>query len=264
MLSIFLLCLLFATFVYELLAPKTFRKLHQGGTLFAKMTPGAIVSEVRGKIAATVFGRNRGGAVIRNRIKPINRRSDTQQSRRQSLAALASQFRGLTAGQILAWNAAAQNFPVQDSLGQTILLTGEQLYVRFNANILLVGGTPIANPPNPVSFAEIAFTSLTADASDGTISVAFTPTVPAGYALVFRASRPLSAGKRFIGESEFRFIQAAPASATSPQALGSNYVLVHGAITNAVGLNIWVEFFLVHVASGIAGQPVRGFGTIVP
>src|SRR5690606_18445246 len=172
----------------------------------AKMTPGAIVSEVRGTIAATTFARNKGGAVIRNRITPINRRSPAQTARRQSLASLASSFRGLSQAQIAAWNAAAANFPQSDNLGQTIYLSGEQLYVRVNANLILIEEAQITDPPNPVSFDAVAFTSLTATADDQNISLAFTPTVPTGQQLVVYASRPLSAGKSFVPESEFRFL----------------------------------------------------------
>ena len=78
----------------------------------ALFTPGAIVSEVSGKIAATVYSRNKGGAVIRNRRTPINRRSVAQSTRRQGLASFASAWRGLTDAQRAAWNAAGHFIPL--------------------------------------------------------------------------------------------------------------------------------------------------------
>lgn len=247
---------------YELINPTYFINLKRNGVFFAKFTPGAIVSEVRGTIAATTFARNKGGAVIRNRIVPINRRSPGQTARRQSLASLASAFRGLLQANIAAWNAAAANFPIQDNLGQTILMSGQQLYVRFNANLILIGASQITSPPSPTSFDSLAFTSLTATADDSAVSLAFTPTVPTGFAMVVYATRPLSAGKTFVPESDFRFLTAIAAAQTSPQDLGTVYAAVFGAITNNTGDKIFVKFYLVEVASGIAGQAVRGSGVI--
>lgn len=248
---------------YELINPQYFINLKRNGVFFAKFTPGAIVSEVRGTIAATTFARNKGGAVIRNRIVPINRRSPLQTARRQSLASLASAFRGLSQANIAAWNAAAANFPIQDNLGQTILMSGQQLYVRFNANLILIGQSQITTPPAPASFASLAYTSLTATADDSVLSLAFTPTVPAGFSLVVYATRPLSPGKTFVPESDFRFIQTIAAAATSPQLLTTAYAEAFGAITAATGQKIFIKMFLVENASGIAGQSVRGSDLIV-
>jgi hypothetical protein len=179
-----------------------YNKTHrQKGFSWAKFTPGAIVSEVRNKIAATVFTRGKAGASIRNRITPINRRSNGQTNARQILASYSSGWRGLTQAQRDGWDSAAQNFPQQDNLGQTIYLTGAQLYARCNANLELIGGTPITAAPSPTSFPVLSLTSLDMDASDEELSLVFSPTVPTGYTMVVRATSPKSAGKSFFGKS---------------------------------------------------------------
>jgi len=228
-----------------------------------KVTMGIIVSEARGKVSGNVFSKNKGGAIVRNRVTPINRRSTSQQNQRQQLAALAASWRGLTDAQRAGWNAASPNFPQSDNLGQTIFLSGEQLYIRCNLNLLLIGESQIVDAPTPTSFDVLAFTSLSPDASAGTIGLAFSPTVPAGFAMVVRATAPYSAGKSFVPQSAFRFIDAIAAAQTSPQAIGPAYVAVHGAITGATGQKIAVEMFLVEITSGLAGIPVRGVGVVV-
>ena len=228
----------------------------------AKVTMGIIVSEIRGKVSGNVFSKNKGGAIVRNKVTPINRRSVNQQEQRQTLAALSASWRGLTDAQRLSWNNASPNFPQSDSLGQTIFLSGEQLYIRCNMNLILTGNAQITDAPTPASFEVLSFTSLTATADDGVISLAFAPTVPAGFELVVRATAPYSAGKSFVPNSAFRFIQSIAPAATSPQALTTNYALVHGAITGATGQKIAIEMFLVEQASGLAGIPVRGVGVI--
>ena len=223
--------------------------------LFAKFTPGAIISEIRNKIAATVYSKNGAGAIIRNRITPINRRTTLQTNQRQLLASLASAWRGLTQAQRNGWNSASPNFPQTDSLGQTVTLTGEQLYVRSNANLLLIGQAQITDAPAPTSFAILAMGATVLTASSFT--QAFTPDpVPAGFSLVFRATRPVSPGKNFLGSSEFRFIQVVAAAAASPADLDAAYELVFGDRTGLVGQKIGVEAFLVEDSSGLAGIPV--------
>lgn len=223
----------------------------------AKFTVGAIVSEIRGTVAATTYSKNKGGAILRNRVTPINRRSNGQTKARQILAAISAGWRGITASQIAAWNAAAPSFPQTDNLGQTIFLSGSQLYQRLNNNLVLIGQAQITDPPTPVSFAVLTFTSITADASSGTVAMAFSPTVPTGYTMVVKATRPLSPGKSFVPVSEFRFVKAIAAAATSPQSVGTEYVAIFGAITGATGQKIFAELYLVHSASGQAGIPVR-------
>ena len=234
------------------------------GSLFAKFTPGAIISEMRGKVAATVYTKNKAGAAIRNRTTPINRRSVGQTQKRQELSSLSSLWRGLTQAQIDGWNSAAASFPQQDSLGQTIFLTGAQLYIRCNANLILIGEATISDAPTPASFAVLAVGAIAFDASSGSATVAFTPTpVPAGFQLVIRATRPLSAGKSFVGSSEFRFVQAIAAAGTSPANIAAAYIAVFGAITGSAGQKVFIEIFLMEEASGLAGIPVRGSALIV-
>jgi hypothetical protein len=230
----------------------------------AKFTPGAVVSEIRNKIAATVFTKNAAGAAIRNRVTPVNRRSTNQSNRRQRLASLASSWRGLTDAQRASWNAASASFPTQDNLGQTIFLTGEQLYIRCNANLLLIGQAQITSAPTPTSFAVLALGAISFDASSGTATVAFTPTpVPAGYTLVIRATAPVSAGKSFVSQSEFKFIQVVAAAGASPANIAAAYIALFGAITGATGQRVFIELFLVQDSSGLAGQVVRGNALIV-
>lgn len=222
----------------------------------AKFTPGAIVSEIRNKIAATVFSKNAAGAMIRNRVTPINPSSVKQTLRRQQLSSLASGWRGLTQAQRDAWNAASPSFPVQDNLGQTIFLTGEQLYIRSNANALLIGAAAITAAPAPVSFDTLALSGLTATDLDVT-TLSFTPTVPTGYAMVVRATPAVSAGKEFVSKSQFRFLKSIAAAQTSPQVLSAEYLALYGSLAGKAGQKIFMEAFLVHIVSGLAGQKVR-------
>lgn len=237
-------------------------KENRNSVLYAKFTPGAIVSEIRGKIASTVFSRNKGGAIIRNRIKPINRRSIGQSTRRQALGSLASAWRGLSQANRDSWNTAAPNFPIQDVLGQTINLSGEQMYIRFNANLLLIGETAISTAP-----AAFAFAVLTASlsAEDDTVAAAFditfTPTpMTAGNTIAVFATPNLSPGIESPNASKFRFIGQIDPTDTTPKDLVTEYVAEFG--NPVAGQKIFIELRPVATASGQPGTPLRASAVV--
>lgn len=230
----------------------------------AKFTPGAIIGEIRNKIAAHVYTRNKAGAAIRLKVTPINRRSSLQTTRRQVLSSLSASWRGLSAANLAAWNAAAANFPQSDNLGQTVILTGQQLYVRCNANLNLIGVAVVSTAPIVTTFATLAYGAISATASTGVFTVAFTPTpVPAGYNLVVYASRPVSAGKSFFPNSAYKFIAFVAAAGTSPVTITAAYAAIFGALTGLSGQKIGLKMRLVAIASGVTGQFVRAATTII-
>ena len=219
----------------------------------ALFTPGAIVSEVSGKIAATVYSRNKGGAVIRNRRTPINRRSVAQSTRRQGLSSFASAWRGLTAAQRAAWNAAGPSFPYQNKLGQTKQLSGISLYVQFNQNLALIGASSISSPP--ASFAFASFTTTLTAASTPALSLAFTPTpMPTDNNLAVYATANLSPGVAAPNKSAFRFISTIADADTSPADILTDYQAVFG--DPVAGQKIFVEVRPV-AATGQGGTPLR-------
>lgn len=227
----------------------------------AKFTPGAIISEIRGTIASTTFSKNAAGAIIRNRVKPINRNSNAQNIQRQIFATISSAWRGLTQVQRNSWIEATPDFPYQDSLGQTKQLTGAQLHQKLNLNRLLIGEAMIPTAPPQTSFPEFNIGAVAATTS--TFTVTFTPDpVPAGFALMVYATRPLSAGIDFVSKSDFRLIQFLDPADASPADIFTDYTAKVSALTGQSGKKVFVEIALVEVASGIASARVRGSAVI--
>lgn len=225
----------------------------------AKFTPGAIVSEISGKIAATIFTRNKGGMVIRNRRTPINRRSVAQSIQRQGLGNLASGWRGLSQAERDGWNAAAASFPYQNTLGETKYLSGEQVYVQFNQNLLQIGAATVDTAPAPFSFATFTL-ALTAEDTP-TLSLAFTPTpLTAGNNLLVFATPSLSPGIGSPNASKFRKIATIAAAATSPANILSAYQAVFG--NPVLGQKIFVEVRPI-ASTGQGGTALRTSATVV-
>ncbi len=222
--------------------------------LFAKFTPGAIISEISGKIAATIFTRNRGGNIIRNRRTPINRRSVLQSIRRQGLGNLASSWRGITQAERDSWNGATGNFPYQNSLGETKFLSGEQLYIQFNQNLLLIGQATIQTAPAPFAFATFT-TSLTGADAVPALSLVFTPTplTALNYFNVFSTPN-LSPGIGSPNASLFRYLETVEPSDTSPADILASF---QGSFGDPVETQkIFVEIRPV-ASTGQGGTPLR-------
>jgi hypothetical protein len=168
------------------------------------------ITAASGKISGSVFARGRGNLYVRVKTKPHNPNSTQQAAVRASFRTNSQAWRGLTASQRSAWNAAAINFPRKNKLGNTIILSGAGLYSSLNANLFSIGATIIASPPAPTTVLTPLGVSITNAA--GIVTAAWTSgAVPAATAWEVYATPGLSAGKYFV-KSQFRLVTTFPAA----------------------------------------------------
>jgi hypothetical protein len=216
-----------------------------------KIKFGAAIVDGRGKIGGHVASANRGGAYLKTKKTPVNRKTNLQTTVRSRISQLSKAWVGLTAAQRAAWNAAVGSWQRTNIFGDLRKPSGLNLYVRLNANILMAGGSTITTPPVPVAVNAITSASASVQDSNGAVALTFAPTVPTGVAMVVRATSPQSAGKSYV-KNQFRNIKSVAAAQTSPQALGSDYAAVFGA-PKGVGLVVWFELFYVNTTTGQTG-----------
>lgn len=114
----------------------------------ATIKTGQVVAEIRGKLNGSVFSRNKGGAYVRQFVKPTNPNSTKQASVRSLFGTLMSDWRALTEAQRDSWQTAAQSFKTQNKVGDTIFYSGAQLYCRCNM-VLLANGLPTIDTISP-------------------------------------------------------------------------------------------------------------------
>ena len=91
-----------------------------------------IFADVRGSIAGTTFARNRSGAYARTRTIPVNPNSSRQQSVRGLMSVVSQQWSLLTSNHRNAWDNYAAQTPVINRLGDTIYLSGFNMFLRTN------------------------------------------------------------------------------------------------------------------------------------
>lgn len=120
------------------------------------------MAEIRGKLNGSVFSRNRGGAYVRQFVKPTNPNSTKQASGRAIFGTRSSQWRALTEAQRQSFRDAAKSYSLKNRVGDTIIPTGAQLFAAVNSAVVVEGSGISKNPvtqidPVPKSFTELGW-----------------------------------------------------------------------------------------------------------
>lgn len=223
-----------------------------------KIVWGALVTDGSGKLGGHVASKNRGGSYLRTKVKPTNAQTPAQMAARESLASFAQGWRGLTEAQRLSFNSAVGNFPIVKN-GKTILMSGEQLYIRLNVNLALIAGSPITTAPLPVEIPSVNLTEAVVDISSTTATLSINvAAVPMGFQAVVEATAPLSPGI-YNATSEFRFITV-PGFSMNDANVWAAYIAKFG--TPPVGQKIYFRLKVISEDNGQAGVATTAVATV--
>lgn len=221
----------------------------------AKIKFTAFMADMRGKIAGTVFSKNRGGAIARTKVTPSNPQSAAQLVARSRLTGFSQAWRGLTQAARDAWDTAVQNFPRTNVFGDSTILSGHQLYIGLNSQLQAAGAATIGTPPNPSGAVALSEPVLTANLTGDIMSVAFEPgTVPADTAIIVDATTSLSPGRSNV-KNQFRQIGVIDAAATSPADIWGDYIAKFGSPSE--GQKVHVQLRAVNTLTGEVSGAVR-------
>ena len=189
-----------------------------------------------GSVGARTSSRNRSGQYVRQRALPVQPRTASQVAQRARLTSQSAAWRGLTAAQILSWNAFALSFTVVNSLGQTINLTGHQSFIKVNTVNLLNGTATTPTPPALPSFVAATVTGVTAVAA--TPLIALQGTNPAAGTLFMIFSSPqVSPGLTFNGQ--YRYLGTQQVFTTGAMSIQTIWAAKWGTLI--VGKKIFVK-----------------------
>jgi len=220
-----------------------------------KFLPGIGVGDLRGSLGGTTASRNTYGSYFRRKVTPVNTNTNAQQLVRQRLATISQLWSGLTANERKTWNEMAPQFSRTNVFGDQVPLTGFNLFVRLNRNLLEIGEATISAAPQPQAVPGFTSVGLTADTGGGTYEVAFTPLIPATIKVIVYATAPLSAGISFV-KSEFREIDVLITGELTPVNLVANYITKFGALP-PVGAKSFVRLRPILIATGQAGSAIQ-------
>jgi|TARA_Y100000310_G_C20528168_1_gene737120 hypothetical protein len=214
----------------------------------AKVQFGGGISAMSGKAAGNVFARNKGGAYMRNWVRPTNPQTTAQQNQRNTLALKSAAWRTLTDSQRDSWKSWADDNPVLDRMGASIVLTGAQAYTKININRdnASDGATQSTTPGSPTFAAQILDTtdSLDIQIAGATFLVPLGAGAAENDVVFIFASKPVSAGVTNTNSS-LRLVQVTTISAGQITAgeieCISNYTSTFGALTGKEGLRVNVS-----------------------
>lgn len=193
-----------------------------------------IYAEIRGSTSGTVYSRNRFGAYTRNRVSPVQPRTDRQLEVRGIFAGLARLWSLLSEEDREGWRAYAENVSRIDTLGQSYRITGLQAFISHNAtrDAMGIGVTTTPPPPDIVAPTLTAIT-LSVEPGSEKMLLEFSPSPLQNTALLITATRPLNPGVTFAGAG-FKLVTVQnPAGAqnqlTSPASFWAQYASLFGA-----------------------------------
>lgn len=164
----------------------------------AKVSFGGGVSGASGKIGGTVYSRNKGGAYFKNWVVPTNPQTAKQTAQRTLLSQKSEAWRNLTDGQRQSWATYADSNPILDRLGNSIVLSGAQAYIRININRTNAGDSATQSDTPAAATFTPDIIDTTQDAEIDISSSRFKIFLGAGAAqnqiLFVHCSKPVSAG----------------------------------------------------------------------
>lgn len=231
----------------------------------AKVVFGPLISDARKKIGGVVFSKARTGAYVRRKVSPTQPRSTAQRSVRANFTANAKAWSGvLLAAARAAFTQLAATLTKKDRFGQSVTLTGAQLYQSTARNLHTIGHAPLTTAPNDQSISDLGGLTLTEATSPDSpysgpgLKVAPVTNPATGEAMVIAAAPPLRAGISFVGKTKYRVIEVIGIQPTSPATsfpidITGSYQSRFGQLES--GMVIHVEIYNVNSVNGAAGKP---------
>lgn len=224
----------------------------------AKLLPvGA--SDIRGSQGGTTWSRNRYGLYTRNRVSPVQPRTDYQLDIRAKLQTVSATWRTLTQAQRTAWDELARYVILTDSLGQPYSPTGHQLYCSCNINLLLDGQPTITAPPSSIPSVPTP-TNVTVTATAGqtpALTVAWTGG-SADYDAFIYATAPVGLGRKFIPPNWLKLIYTTGGAGTPAANVLTQWQARFGTVPEGGTAKVVIAVRLVDPNTGFAGGIVRG------
>lgn len=199
----------------------------------------ALMTQASGSIAGMTASRNRGGSYLRARVVPVNPNTERQGQARANMAQIVGAWSvDLSEADRDAWTAYAAATPVIDRLGDQLILTGQQMFIKTQLT-RLIAGLGIVNA-GPVTAGLATTPTLSGD-----------PTVDASSGIIYSVDVAGAAG---TGTLVIYSSQPVPASRTAAHAVKS-FAGVDPAATVDVFAGTLAAATLPYTYS--AGQKVR-------
>lgn len=112
----------------------------------ARITPGVLITDIRGKVGGSVFQKNSSGLILRNSTRNVDVVNSKTSARRASMQSVQVGWRTITAAQRTQWNAWSAFNPIVQQNNAGKFLSGHQCYVQINFYRSLFSLTSLSSP----------------------------------------------------------------------------------------------------------------------
>ena len=213
-----------------------------------------LTSPSSGSIAGSTYSHNRAGQYVRNRRSPTQPVGTGRRGViRAAFGAASTAWASLSQSVQAAWTSYAAGHPYSDSLGQSIKLTGHQMYVAINTMLINCGVAQSASIPVSDSVFSAQFTAFTA-VHAGAITLTPSGLGAVGDHLLVALSAPQSGGRSFC--KTFWQQTALAGNSVAATVLTTAYVAQFGAVQ--AGQRIFYRLTPVN-QYGVRGNSNEGF-----
>lgn len=205
----------------------------------------------RGGVGGVVYQGGKFGPIARERVVPTNPQTIRQQNQRNILGTTATEWRGLTDAQRLAWRA----FGAMLGTG----LSAFNVYTKVNATRLTCDQAKIEDPPAlPPAFGIMLQESLVADASAQTVVLHNVEDTVAPDKFMIFAATPQSPGQE--AKPSFRFIKAVDGFTDAADIdISEDYIKKFGEIQEGQR----IQTRIAPIKDGIRGVPLTSTTIVV-
>lgn len=208
-------------------------------------------------MAGTTSSHNRAGQYTRNRRAPVQPIGTGRRAFiRTAFGSSSSQWAALTFSQQAAWSAYADSHPILDSLGQSIKLTGQQMFVSINTQLINAGQPISPTPPVSSDVFSVSGSTVQVDSSGLVVVMAAGLGTSADFLLV-AFSAPKSGGVTFNKTFWQAGVQAGDLA--DPDDYAGQYVGEFGL--PPTGGRVFFKLTPVN-QYGVTGVPLIGFATV--
>ncbi len=204
-----------------------------------------------GSQANTTASHNRAGQYYRNRRSPVQPVGTGRRAFiRSSFGGASTAWSALSPAAQASWNAFAASHPITDSLGQSITLTGHQMYVAVGTQLLNVGqALPTAVPVSTAVAAPLPTVFTVTHL--GVITITLTASGGASDFILIAFSAPKSPGITF--NKTYWQQTHIPGNSVGGATYGTAYVAQFGTIP--AGSKVFLKLTPVN-QYGVTGVPV--------
>jgi hypothetical protein len=228
----------------------------------AKVKFTAIVAQMRGKLAGSVFARGRYGNYMRTLTSPINSNTPSQERIRSMFSKVITGWFNLTNDERDAWNQRAMLSAKSVSFGESFNYTGRVLFNHLNRNLQEINEAIITTPPamDPVeSFDTFSVNILTTPGSED-IKASLSPAIDANTKVIIYATPVINQAAVYINPNWFRKVAVLDSTFVSGSTIKTEYLSVF-KVMPTTGQRVAFKMKAVAKASGKDQYPLSDVAT---